>query len=263
MGKHTPWTPEMDSFIRQKCQEGLSSKEVYMEFEKKWPGQKSRTSIQTRITKDLKCSNGCHPKKENIRMREDAFTPEMVSYLKELGPGRTLKQVTEEFRKRYPNKTETSVRTYLKRTLNFKSDQEALRIQQKGYGRKTWFQKDGTPVNKMDIGTIVVRTTKDGYKYKWIKVRDGCKPTSYNFEPLHRVTWELHNGPIPKGGIIMFKDGNAMNCSIDNLVLCENERERRYAQPYMGVSKEIAEAGVALAKLKNAIKKAEENNEQE
>lgn len=34
-----------------------------------------------------------------------------------------------------------------------------------------------------------------------------------------RVIWELHNGPIPEGMVIIFKDRDAFNCSIENLAL--------------------------------------------
>lgn len=34
-----------------------------------------------------------------------------------------------------------------------------------------------------------------------------------------KVVWEMFNGPIPKGRQVMFKDGNPLNCRIDNLEL--------------------------------------------
>lgn len=34
-----------------------------------------------------------------------------------------------------------------------------------------------------------------------------------------KVVWEMFNGPIPEGRQVMFKDGNPLNCKIDNLEL--------------------------------------------
>lgn len=254
-----PWNKEQDDFLYQKKAEGLSSKEVCLEFEKAFPGAHTYSSITTRMGKDLGLNDGKRPPKELIKPRANQYTPEEISYLKEISKGKTLKQVVIAFREKYPERTETSVRSYLKETMHFKSDKKALELQMKNNGRIFGFDKNHIPVNKTPIGTISVRTDKKGHKYKWIKVREG-KPVQRNYEPLHRVVWELNKGPIPPGGIIMFKDGNAMNSSIDNLILCENERVRRYTQPYVGISKEIAEAGHALAMLKNAIVETENEN---
>jgi hypothetical protein len=35
----------------------------------------------------------------------------------------------------------------------------------------------------------------------------------------HKVVWEKHNGKVPKGYKISFRDGNTQNCDISNLYL--------------------------------------------
>ena len=50
---------------------------------------------------------------------------------------------------------------------------------------------------------------KDGYIY--IRLSKG------KYVLKHRLVWEQHNGPIPKGNIIIFKDKNKYNLNIDNL----------------------------------------------
>jgi hypothetical protein len=50
---------------------------------------------------------------------------------------------------------------------------------------------------------------KDGYVY--IRIAKG------KYVLKHRLVWEQHNGPIPKGHIIIFKDRNKLNLNIDNL----------------------------------------------
>lgn len=47
---------------------------------------------------------------------------------------------------------------------------------------------------------------------------------------LHHVIWTEHNGPIPPGHKIIFKDGNHLNWGIENLQMVTNsEQSRRMA----------------------------------
>lgn len=52
----------------------------------------------------------------------------------------------------------------------------------------------------------------DGYVY--IKVEEEKK-----MRPKHRHNCEQHNGPVPKGMCIAFRDDNRQNCDISNLML--------------------------------------------
>jgi hypothetical protein len=74
--------------------------------------------------------------------------------------------------------------------------------------KATRFKKGNVPQNKKEIGHQ--RITKDGYVE--VKVAEPNR-----FVLLHRWIWKIWNGPIPKGHIIIFKDGNKQNCAIENL----------------------------------------------
>jgi HNH endonuclease len=75
--------------------------------------------------------------------------------------------------------------------------------------------------NWRPIGTIL----PDGEGFLRIKVREGTKGEAYGFGNvkiwplLNRHIWEQHNGPIPAGHIVAFKDGDRAHCEIDNLEL--------------------------------------------
>ena len=61
--------------------------------------------------------------------------------------------------------------------------------------------------------------------YVWIITEHGRKQK-------HRWLWEQANGPIPPDHCVKFKDGNRMNCSLDNLYLvsrADHARETRAA----------------------------------
>ena len=62
-------------------------------------------------------------------------------------------------------------------------------------------------------GYECVRNEK-GRKVIWIKPFDGRK-----MMPKHRWLWEQHHGRIPRGSNVFFRDGDTMNCTLENLCL--------------------------------------------
>ena len=117
--------------------------------------------------------------------------------------------------------------------------------------RATQFKKGDRPVNEMPVGTIVV--SSDGYKLRK-KQMEGTIWERWEF--LHRAVWEEHNGPIPEGMMITFKDSNKLNCDIDNLMTItkgENSALTRYG--YRFEDPDLTEAGLAVVRLKQAAAK--------
>lgn len=79
--------------------------------------------------------------------------------------------------------------------------------------KATMFKKGNRPHNWKPDGTIVERKDADqsGRVYLYYKVRDS------KWILYHNKVWIDHNGPIPKGSLIRFIDGNTRNCDISNL----------------------------------------------
>lgn len=70
----------------------------------------------------------------------------------------------------------------------------------------------------------------------------------------HRVIYESVYGEIPEGYKIMFLDGDKLNCNIDNLKLVKDSEEIYINKNgFAGVSKEITETAINLAKLKTKL----------
>lgn len=117
--------------------------------------------------------------------------------------------------------------------------------------RATQFKKGDRPVNELPVGSITVTT--DGYKIRK-KQMEGSLWERWEF--LHRAVWEEHNGPIPKGMMVSFKDSNKLNCDIDNLMLItkgENSALTRYG--YRFDDPDLTEAGLNVVRLKQAAAK--------
>lgn len=78
--------------------------------------------------------------------------------------------------------------------------------------KKTRFKSGITPHNTLFNGAI--RTRKDSKTkrpYQYIRIKKG------KWQLLQRYLWEKHNGPIKKGFVVAFKDGDPLNCTIKNL----------------------------------------------
>lgn len=83
--------------------------------------------------------------------------------------------------------------------------------------KHTMYKKGNVPHQTKENGYISYRVErlKSGKikMYKFIRVSK-CK-----WKPLHAYLWEQNNGVIPKGHIVIFKDGESLNCDIQNLEL--------------------------------------------
>jgi hypothetical protein len=77
-------------------------------------------------------------------------------------------------------------------------------------GKETQFKPGHRPWNYKPVGTE--RVNADGYAD--IKITDPNK-----WETKHILIWEAENGPVPKGHVIIFGDGNRFNFNLDNLIL--------------------------------------------
>ena len=115
--------------------------------------------------------------------------------------------------------------------------------------RATQFKKGHTPVNELPVGTV---TVVGGYKLRKKQMTGGQWE---RWEMLHRATWEEHNGPIPDDSVVVFKDGNPLNCELENLLLVTKAQHAVMVRKgYRSSDPDITETGAALAALELAVK---------
>lgn len=116
---------------------------------------------------------------------------------------------------------------------------------------KTRFKKGHIPKNHKEVG--YERENREGYIE--IKVSE---PNVFKLK--HRLIWEQHNGKIPKGYNIQFKDGNRKNCDIENLYLISrrNQIRENYHDRYPEeIKKMIQIKGVLQRQINKKIKSNE------
>ena len=75
----------------------------------------------------------------------------------------------------------------------------------------TMFKKGNKPYNTKPVGTINIRLDTQGRPYQYIKIKDS------HWELLQRYVWTKANGEIPRGSVVIFLDGNYLNCELSNL----------------------------------------------
>jgi hypothetical protein len=116
--------------------------------------------------------------------------------------------------------------------------------------KNTMFKPGQIPYNSKPIGYERICPVD---KILFIKISERGPMVSKS-----RYIWEQHNGPIPKGSVVSFKDGNRLNCDIDNLFLTTQEdimlRNSLHNHP------ELRDVNKLIKKLKKRIQDAEKQD---
>jgi hypothetical protein len=116
--------------------------------------------------------------------------------------------------------------------------------------KPTMFKKGNKPHNTQPVGTINFRTDKEGRTYAYVKIKDS------DWRLMHRVVWEQHNGSIPPGHVVRFKDGNTMHWDINNLEMIDmrNNMDRNTIQRFPVEIQEVIKLNSKLKKKINGTK---------
>jgi hypothetical protein len=108
----------------------------------------------------------------------------------------------------------------------------------------TLFKLGHLPANHKPIGW----TRVDSEGYHWMKIAEGLK----GWVMIHRLAWEMENGPIPEGKFLRFIDGNKDNWQVENLALVDRESNMRLNTIHR-YPEEVKVAMKMLSKLKRKI----------
>jgi len=117
-----------------------------------------------------------------------------------------------------------------------------------GRSKETQFSSGRLPHNHVPVGTEVMAT--DGY----LKVKI-AEPNTWEW--THRRNWEATNGPIAKGSLLVFRDGDHTNCKVENLELITRAELMRRNTIHR-YPEELKTTIRQLGKLKRAIEATNE-----
>ena len=107
----------------------------------------------------------------------------------------------------------------------------------------TMFKKGNKPFNTKAVGTINVRSDAKGRLYQYIKIKDS------HWELLQRYVWTQAHGEIPAGSVVIFLDGNYLNCELNNLQVI-SRRENMARNTIQRYPAELQEVMKLTSKLK-------------
>ena len=84
-------------------------------------------------------------------------------------------------------------------------------------GQATRFKDGHKPHTWKPIGS----TRLINKRYLQIKVSDTRNPSDWQY--VHVMNWEERFGPVPKGEVIIFRDGDPSNTEVSNLMLASRK----------------------------------------
>jgi hypothetical protein len=206
-------------------------------------------------------------------MKREIWKQEEIQYLIKNYPHMPSKQIAKHLGKNLSSIYNKSFVLNLKKTENFKHSEFSGCIkkgEKRGIasqfkkGQLPWnknvygymganctsFKKGNKPANYKQIGSS--RISKDGYLE--IKVNEPNK-----WKSLHHVIWENAGNTIPKKMILIFIDGNKLNCTLENLALI-TQQENMKRNTIHRYPPEIKEAIHAVKKLNKTIKNYEKQD---
>ena len=191
--------------------------------------------------------------------RSVLFTEEQVAFIKEQYTIYSRKELTIEFNKKF--KTEIRV----SQIVSFVHNQgiNCGRDGHFGKGHVSWnkgtkgltsansgsFTKGTKPPNWQPVGSE--RITKDGYVEVKINEPNPYVPGQMTRWKLkHLYLWIKENGPLPKGHMLTFLDGDKENCEPDNLMLITRAVNAYLNRNgYGDLARELKLSAIAIAKV--------------
>lgn len=126
---------------------------------------------------------------------------------------------------------------------------------------ETQFKKGNLPYDTKPVG--YERISKDGYIEVKIKMRPSRPDCNDNFKAKHILVWEAANGPVPEGHNVIFKDGDKMNVTLENLALVTKAEHLELTRSGLRSSDpNITETGILIARIKCTSRKKQKQIKQ-
>lgn len=251
MGKHNAYPEEVIEFIRENVY-GRTAEELAAICNERFG-----TNFNKNTMKNFKQNHKIRSGKEHLKGRKTEtalFPKEVFEFIMEnykgTGHSAMAKKLNEKFGTEY---TASQIKAfYGNRKLDsgitgyFESGHVLANKGVKGFyakgSEKGWFPKGHIPENKLPIGSVLKKS--DGYL--WRKIGEGRR----DWKQEHILRWEEANGPIPKGFLITFLDGDRENVELSNLALISKAEHITLTRMKLRSEEpEITETGILIARL--------------
>lgn len=250
------YTDEHIEFLRSEYQK-MNVRNLTKAFNTRFDMNKPQSAIASLLYKrKIKC--GRIGNDRLIENRKTLLTPEQAEFVRSAYKKMTSLRIAHALNKKYDTDFKPNqIRAYL-RNHKIKS------------GRTGCFEKGSRPWNAGVKGSIKAnsgsfkpgnvpatikplyseRISKDGTIEIKVPVPHDGKGASTRYMPKQRWIYEQHNGSIPDGYIVTFKDGDNRNFAPENLIiLLRAEMLQMNINGYRKMPDEIKPSVLALSKL--------------
>lgn len=266
MTRKRPWTDAESITLRELHDAGLSQAEIV-----------------TKMRRD-KGAVGRHATALGITLRRRAlhrFTPAEVARLRAEYPDTPTIKLAKSMGRTLQTIYAAAKRHGLAKSAEYLASPHACRLRRgDNVGKQTRFQKGQVPANKglrrpgwapgrmastqfkkghvsnnvLPIGTELVNP--DGYLVR--KVSE-TKVQRIDWVPVHRLLWIEHNGAIPAGHVVIFKDSNKANVVIENLELL-SRRDNMLRNTVHNLPQDLVQVIMLKGALKRQINRRAEQS---
>jgi len=206
----------------------MNVRDLTVAFNNKFGCKKTAPAISTILNrKKIRCGRAGANK---LKKRTKHLTHEQEQFVRENYKNKTAAEMTGLFNSHFKtSKTLQQIISFVHnhginsgRSGCFPKGHKSWNSGTKGQGltgeNKNSFKKGNIPKNRKPIGSERI-CSKDGFIL--IKVAETNPHTGFptRYKHKHRHIWEKANGDVPAGMVVAFKDGDKLNCDLDNLML--------------------------------------------
>ncbi len=262
------YTAEQLVFLREGYSK-MAVRDLTPAFNARFSAEKTRGQIRAALKNHgITCGRGYG---EHLMPESSIFSPDEVAWLRKTYKELPIDKLAAAFEIAHGRSAKLSqFRAFFKnhgitcgRTGQFEKGHAPVNKGTKGFMKANsgTFRKGHVNVRTNPIGTE--RVSKDGYIE--IKVAEANPYTTCQtrYKQKHVWLWEQTKGPVPKGHVVAFADGDPMHCVIENLVLLtRNELARLNQQHFKEIPCELKPSVLALTKLRVKVFEREKQGEE-
>lgn len=262
MSKYRVYTPDMIEFLRLGYR-SMNVRNLASAFNEKFGMEKTERQIRFALHNyKIRCGRAG---KDRLReITTTIFTPEQAAFLREAYLTMPADKMTDALNEKFGTSFKyTQVKAYCYnhgirsgRTGRFEKGQKPWNDQTRGMGltgpNSGCFKKGNIPPSCKPLYSE--RISRDGSIEIKVPERNPNTGSPTRYRAKQRWLWEQRHGPIPEGMVVTFRDGDPMNCTIDNLMLASKaELLQLNRNGYRGVHNDIKPSVLALSKLQVKI----------
>lgn len=206
-------------------------KDLYVDFQKQFNSNLTELQVRDKVHR------------MGLKLKTTMFSDEEVKWVIEnYNCKKSYTELSQEFYKKFGKKIN-------KHTLKSTANKIGLRKDKENYASENGWSKTKLPIGTEKIfnGFVYVKISETREKNKTHKAYHE------NWKMKAHYLWEKENGKIPKGYCLCYKDGNKLNCELENLYLVTPSELGKLVQNKVYGYKEYTEVYLDIIRLENEL----------